>query len=98
MFGVVLVVLLLVVAGLPALEVATAEASQVPPVDPYAPYESQDGCDPTPKPGVVGVRQAAAQAYPVSSWSSISRDCGVRGRSEHKGMRVRLGGPRVQPR
>jgi len=75
------VALLLVVSVLPA---HAAQADQVPPVDPYAPYEPQGACDPTPKPGVVAFAKLLLEAYPVSGWSGISRDCGVRGVSEHK--------------
>lgn len=75
------VVALLIAGILPA---RAAQTTQVPPVDPYAPYEPQDVCDPTPKPGVVAFAKLLLEAYPVSGWSGISRDCGVRGTSEHK--------------
>jgi hypothetical protein len=82
------IALLLIVSVLPARaqtgEIAAAETDQVPPVESYAPYEPQDVCDPTPKPGVVAFAKLLLEAYPVSGWSGISRDCGVRGTSEHK--------------
>jgi putative cell wall-binding protein len=77
----VLVALLLIVSVLPA---QAAQSRQAPPIDPYAPYEPQGVCDPTPKPGVVAFAKLLLEAYPVSGWSGISRDCGVRGTSEHK--------------
>ena len=64
--------------------VAQREQQDVPPVDPYAPYEPQADCDPTPKPGVVAFADLLLEAYPVSGSSGISRDCGQGGRSEHK--------------
>ncbi|MBW3603887.1 MAG: cell wall-binding repeat-containing protein [Actinobacteria bacterium] len=79
-----LVALSLIVTALPAQALQVAQAEQVPPVDPYAPAEPQAVCDPTPKPGVVGFAKLLLEAYPVSGWSGISRDCGVRGGSEHK--------------
>ncbi|CAN5910140.1 hypothetical protein BH23ACT10_BH23ACT10_24110 [soil metagenome] len=86
-----LVTLSLIVAALPAraapvheLQVAQADQTAQAPPDPYAPPEPQTACDPTPKPGVVGFAKLLLEAYPVSGWSGISRDCGVRGRSEHK--------------
>jgi hypothetical protein len=75
------VLLLLLVTALPA---SAAQKAQVPPIDGYAPYEPQASCDPTPKPGVVAFAKLLLEAYPVSGWSGISRDCGIRGRSEHK--------------
>ncbi len=63
---------------------AGAAQQAAPPVDPYAPYEPQDACDPTPKPGVVAFAKLLLEAYPLSGWSGISRDCAVGGRSEHK--------------
>lgn len=80
------VVLSLLLAALPAQgsQVAQADVDQVPPIDPYAPSEPQSVCDPTPKPGVVGFAKLLLEAYPVSGLSGISRDCGVRGPSEHK--------------
>ena len=53
-------------------------------IDPYQPYEPQMVCDPAPKPGVVDFAEVLLRTYPVSGWSGISRNCGVRGRSEHK--------------
>jgi hypothetical protein len=79
--GAAVIALLLLVGVLPA---GAAEEAQVPPVDPYAPYEPQGTCDPTPKPGVVAFAKLLLEAYPVSGWSGISRECGVRGPSEHK--------------
>ncbi|HEX6256065.1 MAG TPA: hypothetical protein VFZ70_09665 [Euzebyales bacterium] len=79
--GAAIIALLLLVGVLPA---RAAEEAQVPPVDPYASYEPQGTCDPTPKPGVVAFAKLLLEAYPVSGWSGISRECGVRGTSEHK--------------
>lgn len=79
-----LVIALLLAGAIPASAAIADTAKQVPPVDPYAPYEPQAVCDPTPKPGVVAFAQLLLEAYPLSGWSGISRDCDVRGRSEHK--------------
>jgi hypothetical protein len=53
-------------------------------IDPYQPREPQRVCDPAPKPGVVDFANMLLQSYPASGSSGISRDCGVRGTSEHK--------------
>ena len=81
---VVLALLLVTAVAAPASGQTAETANDVPPVDPYASYEPQALCDPTPKPGVVAFASLLLEAYPVSGWSGISRDCGVRGRSEHK--------------
>lgn len=78
-----IVAALMVVSAVPAA--GSVQRSQtVPPVDPYASYEPQVACDPTPKPGVVAFAELLLEAYPVSGSSGISRDCGQGGRSEHK--------------
>jgi len=53
-------------------------------IDPYQPRDPQRICDPTPKPGVVDFANLLLASYPESGSSGISRDCGVRGNSEHK--------------
>lgn len=56
------------------------------PVDPYAPHEPEDTCDPTPKPGALMLR-----SWAISRWGerpgspqNISRDCSIGGSSGHK--------------
>jgi putative cell wall-binding protein len=53
-------------------------------IDPYQPRDPQRICDPGPKPGVVDFANLLLASYPASGSSGISRDCGVRGTSEHK--------------
>ncbi len=79
-----LALLLVATLAVPAAAQSADTAARVPPVDPYAAYEPQAVCDPTPKPGVVAFASLLLEAYPLSGWSGISRDCDVRGRSEHK--------------
>lgn len=80
-----LVAALLVVPVAPAAGMAQrSQTAQIPPVDPYASYEPQVACDPTPKAGVVAFAELLLEAYPVSGSSGISRDCAQGGRSEHK--------------
>jgi putative cell wall-binding protein len=69
----------------PGRSAAQAVRTQFPrEIDPYAPYEPQTVCDPGPKPGVVDFANLLLKGYPGTGSSGISRDCGVRGRSEHK--------------
>ncbi len=80
------VVLLL---GSPVSISAVAEAAPATPVfgpaiDPLAPYDGQDTCDPTDKPGAVALRDLLEATYPATTSFGISRDCGVGGPSEHK--------------
>ena len=53
-------------------------------IDPYQSREPQTACDPSPKPGVVDFANLLLASYPSSGSSGISRDCDVRGPSEHK--------------
>lgn len=53
-------------------------------IDPYASYDGQDTCSPSPKPGVVDFRNMVVAAYPGTADWGISRDCGSGGTSEHK--------------
>lgn len=75
--------LVAVIACSGLLTVAPAQAADEP-LDPYQPYEPQTRCEPTAQPGVVEFAALLLEAYPASGWSGISRDCGVRGTSEHK--------------
>jgi hypothetical protein len=52
-------------------------------IDAYAAYDGQDTCDPTPKPGVVDVKNLLEAEYGHHEWG-IARDCGIGGTSEHK--------------
>jgi putative cell wall-binding protein len=82
-----LLVTALVVATLlvPGSSAAQTVRTQFPKqIDPYQPYDPQTVCDPGPKPGVVDFANMLLQGYPGTGSSGISRDCGVRGRSEHK--------------
>ncbi len=53
-------------------------------IDPYARYDGQKKCDPTPKPGVVAFKNFVLSIYPCTGSYGISRSCNVGGRSEHK--------------
>jgi hypothetical protein len=80
----IIALLLVLTLAVPASALTEEGDADVPPVDPYAGYEPQTACDPTPKPGVIAFAKLLLEAYPVSGWSGISRDCDVRGPSEHK--------------
>ena len=79
-----LIVALVLPAGASAAQEANPPTGFPPEIDPYAAYEPQTICDPTPQPGVVDFANLLLRSYPVSGSSGISRACGVRGRSEHK--------------
>lgn len=75
---------------LPSLAVASgaaASAARVPVPD-YLPGDSQDTCDPTPKPGIMAFRAFVLDRYGGQSGGApkfgISRACEVGGTSEHK--------------
>jgi hypothetical protein len=53
-------------------------------IDPYAAYDGQDTCDPTPKPGTVDLKDMLLRAYPGTEDWGIARDCSSGGVSEHK--------------
>ena len=53
-------------------------------IERYAPYQGQDACDPTAKPGAVALRDLVLAAYPDTGDSGIVRACNVGGTSEHK--------------
>ncbi|MEU3254775.1 hypothetical protein [Streptomyces sp. NPDC006997] len=55
-----------------------------PHIDPYAPYEGQQGCDPTAKPGLLAFRDLVLAAYPDTRSLGIGRSCDAPGVSEHK--------------
>ncbi|MER6350222.1 hypothetical protein ACWC10_37885, partial [Streptomyces sp. NPDC001595] len=55
-----------------------------PAIDPYAGYEPQRDCDPTPKPGVAAFKDLLLSTYPGTTNLGISRACGSGGTSEHK--------------
>lgn len=56
-----------------------------PAIEPLSDYEPQALCDPTPKPGVVGFRNLALQAFPGSRDLGIGQSCDTPdGVSEHK--------------
>jgi hypothetical protein len=55
-----------------------------PRIDPYAAYDGQDTCDPTPKPGTVALKNLLLATYPGTVDWGISRDCSSGGVSEHK--------------
>ncbi|MFB7089296.1 hypothetical protein ACFCZF_28520, partial [Streptomyces sp. NPDC056296] len=54
-----------------------------PAIDAYADYDPQDTCDPTAKPGAVGLRDLLNEAY-GSHTSYFTRACDSGGTSEHK--------------
>jgi hypothetical protein len=55
-----------------------------PDIEGYARYEGQTTCDPTPKPGMVAMRNLLLSRYPVTVSFGISRACDIGGTSEHK--------------
>ena len=81
---------LMLAAGLGGLVAAPpAEAAPVTPsfgpvIDDYQPYDGQDSCDPTAKPGVYDFQQLVLSTYPGTRSMGITRDCGIGGASEHK--------------
>ncbi|MFI7443040.1 hypothetical protein [Nonomuraea indica] len=54
-----------------------------PSIDAYASYDGQDTCDPTAKPGVIGVRDLLNDEY-GSHTAYFTRACDDGGKSEHK--------------
>jgi subtilisin family serine protease len=54
------------------------------PIDPYAPYEPQRTCDPTPKPGASALAVLLLDALPGTGHLGIVRACDVGPTSEHK--------------
>ena len=77
------------VAGLILSAGGVAQAAPVTPafgpaIDALAAYDGQDTCDPTAKPGAVGLRDLLEQTYPATTPIAIGRDCSVGGTSEHK--------------
>ena len=73
-----------VVAGAPPAAAAPPTPRFGPAIDGYQPYDGQDTCDPTPKPGVVDFQAMVLAAYPGTGDSGISRACDIGGQSEHK--------------
>jgi hypothetical protein len=53
-----------------------------PSIDPYAAYEGQRVCDPTPRSGVVDVRDLVLVVY-GPRWTGIASGCGTARPSEH---------------
>jgi hypothetical protein len=81
-----LLVLLLALLGasLPATAAPTAPRSYGPPIEAMSPYQGQHLCSPAAKPGVVAFRDLVLRSYPGTRSLGISRACTVGGRSEHK--------------
>ena len=55
-----------------------------PEIEPLSPYEPQQVCAPSEKPGPVAFRDLVMAAFPYTGRGGISRACDVGGRSEHK--------------
>jgi hypothetical protein len=53
-------------------------------IEGYAPYEGQTICEPSAKPGALGLRNLLLAHYPSTTSFGISRPCDMGGRSEHK--------------
>ncbi len=53
-------------------------------IEPYAGYDAQSTCDPTPKKGVLAFRKLVLAANPQTRSLGITRACSAGGRSEHK--------------
>ncbi len=67
-----------------ALVVLTPAAASALPIDPFAGYQPQKRCSPTPKPGTVALAGWLMKRYPGTGSMGISRGCGSSGVSEHK--------------
>ncbi|MDX6298444.1 MAG: hypothetical protein QOI51_2301, partial [Nocardioidaceae bacterium] len=78
-----IIVAAVVLPAAPAFAALPTPSFSGVPIDPYAPYQGQSTCDPTPKPGVVDFQGILLAEYPGRSLG-ISRDCGIGGQSEHK--------------
>ena len=65
-------------------QAAPATPAFGPSIDPFADYVGQTTCDPTAKPGAIGLRDLLEATYPVTYSLGIVRDCAVGGQSEHK--------------
>ncbi|HMC52316.1 MAG TPA: hypothetical protein VKI64_06100, partial [Acidimicrobiales bacterium] len=62
-----------------------ADAGWGAPIEPLAAYDPQTNCDPTPKPGVVGLRNLLLRSFPGSRDLGIGQSCDTPdGVSEHK--------------
>ncbi len=53
-------------------------------IEPYAPYQAQNACDPVARAGVLRFRDLVLAAYPGTGDSGIVRSCSVGAASEHK--------------
>jgi hypothetical protein len=88
--GIALVILTFALTGLLAVP-AAADLPRTefgPGIDPYADYDGQRTCSPTPKPGLISFRRLVLKAFPKSGEGYFSRSCSVGGQSEHKDGRA----------
>ena len=67
-----------------ALAVLVPSAASALPVEDFAPYQPQQRCNPTPKPGTLKLAAWLQRTYPGTGSLGISRACGASGVSEHK--------------
>lgn len=76
----------LLLTTVPASPALAAPAVHTPSraVEGYAPYQGQTTCNPTPKPGMVALRNLVLRAYGGTGDYGIARACSIGGRSEHK--------------
>jgi hypothetical protein len=79
------------VAGVGAVVTGSSQAYAAPAapsfgaaIDGYQPYDGQDTCDETEKPGVADFQNLVHPAYPGTGRGYIVRPCEVGDRSEHK--------------
>lgn len=75
--------LLIVLGGQPAVHDPPSVPGFGPAIDALAAYDGQDTCDPTPQPGVLGLKDLLIAAYGPHTWG-IVRDCAMGLQSEHK--------------
>ena len=74
-----------VLASVPSAAAPPRWPSVNGPVDPYAPYEGQTGCNTVPAPGTVALQKLVIDAYPQTRHRGhTTRSCEVSGVSEHK--------------
>lgn len=67
-----------------ALAVLVPSTASALPVEDFAPYQPQQRCNPTPKPGTLKLAAWLQRSYPGTGSLGISRSCAASGVSEHK--------------
>ncbi|MDQ1620764.1 MAG: hypothetical protein QOE19_3333 [Actinomycetota bacterium] len=72
------------IAGPAQARIVPARATYAGAIEPFAAYQGQRSCSPTPKPGVVDLSRRLLKAFPSTRSLGIVRACSVGGQSEHK--------------